>query len=1268
MIIKIFLLSGIAFLLICHPLISDAQLPVDPSIVHGHAVIDINGNHMTITNAPNTILEWQSFSIGADSSVYFLQQSTESTILNRVTGNDPSQLFGSLGSNGHIWLINPYGVLFSEHARVDVASLVASTMDIANVDFLAKNHFFYSAGIPGEIKNQGEIRTSFGGRVWLMGDRVQNEGLIQTPGGQIAIAAGKSVEFVDSGAPNVVVRIKAPENEVINLGMLVASSGQVDLHGSIVNQQGIVRADNMGSDEAGRIVLKADDATLAKNSLTQSDQGVVQMEIGFTLNNWGAISGKNISLSANEIWQQGQITSQGGNVALIAQNSTYLESTVDVSNAYGMAGNIRLTTNKLEGMAGGALRADGERGGNIRIDGSGSVAFSSTLSAMGSKQGGIIEVMGDRVYLLNAEIDTSGGIQGGTVRIGGYEQGSADLTRAREVLVGMGSEVKADGGPSIDGKGGEITVYSTQSTEHYGLLQAKEGNIQLASLEAVKKVGDIQTGVGGIQSFDSKNLSLTGDQPDSITLVHRIISGSVNGKPSLTNGDDFGASVALQGDLLAVGSPGASSNGINNHGVVHLFTGMETDGLTWQKELSSGQLDSNMPVLADSDAFGIALALDGDHLAVGARGAILGERNHGSVHLFSGVGSNFSGITWKKEIISGSGAFNMPILTEFDFFGTAVALDGDRLVVGAAGDSTGGRVNSGAVHYFTGVGDDFSRLSWEGKLESGTKGLQLANSDFFGWSVALDGDRLAVGAFNDSTGGRSRGAVHLFTGVGNDFSGLVWRGKLASGVEGVPILVDSDFFGWSVALEGDRMAVGALGDDSGGLNRGAVYQLNVAGTNFSKVLWQSKLIPNAQSNTDGFGSSVAIDTNRIAVGAIESSGGRGAMYVFNVFPLSIGDIPNKKQETTDTSIQSINAAVSGVRSYIDASTGRVTDISSGGSSTANYGRVILKDMNLLDMQQLIDERKIFKRNLFSEAIYKLEMDPNLSNVPVCASLTEIGSGKCRISVEQHKKIVDEKKEQLLSLRSTFKTKVATLPQIERKFVILFGIDQYEDKTIPFLENTISDAEAVGQLFGDKLGYDVHVIKNATRADIIRTLNQLSTTVKLNDSVVIYYAGHGYMNEKSGSGYWIPSDASSKDPSTWISNTSISEMLASIQSKQMVMISDSCYSGAFTKESVLGVGSLNAKPDDILTKRSVVVMSSGGDEPVADEGRGGHSIFAWFLMQALRDIDQWKIGTKIFERVQKDVERAFPQKPQYGAAISAGHQMGADYLFEKRELE
>ncbi|MCP5245282.1 MAG: filamentous hemagglutinin N-terminal domain-containing protein, partial [Burkholderiales bacterium] len=407
------LLSRLSILFVfAVPVQIQAQLPVDPTVVHGAATIDTAGHHMTVTNSPNTILNWQSFSVGPSDSIYFNQQDVNSQVLNRVTGGDPSEIFGHLGSNGGVWLINPYGVLFGPDSRIDAASLVASTLDISNIDFLASRNHFNAVNHFGEVRNQGEIRTTFGGRVWLMGDSVTNENLVQASGGQVVLAAGESVEFVDSGAPHVVVRVRAPENETVNLGALVASNGNIDLHGSIVNQEGFVRANSIGTNGSGQIVLKASETvTLAENSTTQAKHGEVLIESD-TVYNHGDISGHEIALTADAIVQQGLISAPGGEVVMQAENSTYLNGQVDVSEKHGAGGNIQITTGKLEGMAGGALHADGEQGGSIRIAGKNSVAFSSTLEATGDQQGGKIEVTGDSVVLLNADVNASGGVQG----------------------------------------------------------------------------------------------------------------------------------------------------------------------------------------------------------------------------------------------------------------------------------------------------------------------------------------------------------------------------------------------------------------------------------------------------------------------------------------------------------------------------------------------------------------------------------------------------------------------------------------------------------------------------------------------------------------------------------------------------------------------------------------------------------------------------------------------------------------------------------------
>ena len=246
--------------------------------------------------------------------------------------------------------------------------------------------------------------------------------------------------------------------------------------------------------------------------------------------------------------------------------------------------------------------------------------------------------------------------------------------------------------------------------------------------------------------------------------------------------------------------------------------------------------------------------------------------------------------------------------------------------------------------------------------------------------------------------------------------------------------------------------------------------------------------------------------------------------------------------------------------------------------------------------------------------------------------------------------------------------VSFLPQIERKIAVVVAINNYKDGAIPPLESAIPDGDAIGKVMADSLGYDVRVIRDGSKADIVKSLNAVGREVGPNDSVTVYYAGHGYqMPDKSGKpgeGYWIPSDGSARSPDNWISNSDVSKLLSNIPAKQVMLVSDSCYSGAFTKEQKVVAASND--PQKLLANRSVVVMSSGGEEPVSDEGKDGHSIFAWSLMQTLKNVDKFETGGQLYEGIRKMVVEEFPQVPQYGAASSAGHVAGGDYLFESRK--
>jgi filamentous hemagglutinin family protein len=127
--------------------------PTSPQVVAGQASFAQQGNVYSITNTPNTIINWQSFSVGAGEVTRFIQQNSSSSVLNRILGQDPTRILGALQSNGRVFLINPNGVIFGRDARIDVGGLVASTLSLSDSDFLAGKHNFTAECPGGSVSN-----------------------------------------------------------------------------------------------------------------------------------------------------------------------------------------------------------------------------------------------------------------------------------------------------------------------------------------------------------------------------------------------------------------------------------------------------------------------------------------------------------------------------------------------------------------------------------------------------------------------------------------------------------------------------------------------------------------------------------------------------------------------------------------------------------------------------------------------------------------------------------------------------------------------------------------------------------------------------------------------------------------------------------------------------------------------------------------------------------------------------------------------------------
>jgi uncharacterized caspase-like protein len=187
------------------------------------------------------------------------------------------------------------------------------------------------------------------------------------------------------------------------------------------------------------------------------------------------------------------------------------------------------------------------------------------------------------------------------------------------------------------------------------------------------------------------------------------------------------------------------------------------------------------------------------------------------------------------------------------------------------------------------------------------------------------------------------------------------------------------------------------------------------------------------------------------------------------------------------------------------------------------------------------------------------------------------------------------------------------------------------------------------------------------------LNWFRDTLKPEDNLLIYYAGHGYLEPEIDRGYWIPIDAHKKYNTEWILLPRITDLLPLMKAKHVMIVADSCYSGKLTRTSLaklrpdlIGEGRFNMLKT-LAQKPTRTARTSGGVRPVLDMGRGGHSVFANAFLGVLEENDSILEGERLFlavhTRVTKSAHRLhFEQIPTYSPIHLAGHESLGDFIF------
>ncbi|MBC8211160.1 MAG: filamentous hemagglutinin N-terminal domain-containing protein, partial [Gammaproteobacteria bacterium] len=362
--------------------------PNGAQVVRGTASFaNPSANVLNVTNSNNAIINWQSFNINAGQTTNFIQPSAASSVLNRVTSANPSQILGNLNSNGRVFLINQHGILVGAGAHINTNGFFGSTLNITDQDFL-NGKLKFNGGGQGDLENQGYIHAGGDGNIVLIAPNIENGGVIEVEDGNIILAAGKSITISSLQNSSIQFEVSASENKITNLGQIIANRGAASLFAGSLQHSGSIRANGLVQNADGSISLVATGSNRISGSVEASgEQGgsvkilgdVVEIQDGAVINASGTLGGGEILIGGDQ---------QGLNPAL--QNAT--------------------STTVAAGAQVHADATDNGDGGKVIVFASNDVHVHGEVTAKGGANGGdggFVETSGLRVLDITSIPDAS---------------------------------------------------------------------------------------------------------------------------------------------------------------------------------------------------------------------------------------------------------------------------------------------------------------------------------------------------------------------------------------------------------------------------------------------------------------------------------------------------------------------------------------------------------------------------------------------------------------------------------------------------------------------------------------------------------------------------------------------------------------------------------------------------------------------------------------------------------------------------------------------
>ena len=240
---------------------------------------------------------------------------------------------------------------------------------------------------------------------------------------------------------------------------------------------------------------------------------------------------------------------------------------------------------------------------------------------------------------------------------------------------------------------------------------------------------------------------------------------------------------------------------------------------------------------------------------------------------------------------------------------------------------------------------------------------------------------------------------------------------------------------------------------------------------------------------------------------------------------------------------------------------------------------------------------------------------------------------------------------------------ANVKTTRKYFALLLAVQEYKDPKIEPLNEPIKDAILLKDILTKKYTFneaDITLLKNPSLDDIDLAFESLNNKITSEDMLLIFYAGHGFFDEKTNIGYWLPADATEKNKSKWFRNSALVENIRAINSKHTLLIADACFSGGiFKTRAPFNNASLDIV--NMLKRTSRKAITSGSMTTVPDK-----SIFMKYLLKTLEENQNVYLPTEdLYDEVRQSMKNNSVIKPAYGEIQNTGD-TGGNFVFIQRD--